>query len=363
MEPLLTIVILTYSRQPQLRRQLLFYENKRVHIVIADASATPWSEGSAGARGSMTWEYIHCPGPETAVQRLKMSMARVTTEYMCFLDDEECILWTGMLRALQYLEDNPSSSCAGGHVARTTETSRGLELVAWGTESDPCHWSSPWRLQDGDPLQRFRMMVMSERTANLYYQILRTATIRAYVANMSDHTYEFPSSLEIAMTGMLALTGKWEMGPYPFWIRHGGRNSASASMSSHLTSADTREILRVMKETTRSIHPSPSEHLSQRVFNEVERLILRRWASPWRMFAARVRRRIYRVLHRYVPQHVGFLLPRRRRVKWCWDDSLTFIEYGRKFGSGCKEELEDLERIYSIWTRYPQGVNSLSSLA
>ena len=49
----------------------------------------------------MTWEYFRISGFDSYVERKVTAVYKVKTEFMFFLDDEECILWTGVKRAIE----------------------------------------------------------------------------------------------------------------------------------------------------------------------------------------------------------------------------------------------------------------------
>jgi glycosyltransferase domain-containing protein len=368
MAPLITIVILSYRRQPYLRRQLLYFAGKPVHLVIADASDEAWPLGTIGGSGAMSWEYFHVPGYDTYLRRLRIALERVNTEFMCFLDDEECLLWTGITEAVKHLATHPDQSCAGGMVAQTVNDTGGLSLMPWE------RWSAQWSLMDDSPLERFREMVNKERTANLYYQILRTAEIRRYAANLDDFTFSYRGATEIAMTGFLALSGKWEMGSYPFWIRHGGSVSAPASTTGYMTHNDTLKVVRILMATSTDGETllQDSESLDYDAAG-LEALIEMLWGargssdnrncnrSPSSRVLAAVRARIGGIMRSYAPDLYSRLKMRHRRSqpeKGTFDRSaiMTFSDYANASVKAQSEVRADLENIEAIWNAYPDGV-------
>ena len=217
---LATAVILSYKRHDMLRRQLVYYANKPVHLIFADGSDTDWGSGASGSIGEMTWEYFRLSGFDSYLERMSESCKRVRTEFMFFVDDEECILWTGVEKAVEFLKQNPDHSCAGGRVDTTALSQRRLCIVAWGRHA------RPFSLLESHSNKRLISLYRNKRTANLYYQVLRSEDIKIYAQNFEDFSTEGKSqgSIEIAFASFLAISGKWMMGNYPFWIRNGGTN-------------------------------------------------------------------------------------------------------------------------------------------
>lgn len=82
---LATAVILSYNRQDALRRQLLYYANKPVHLIFADGSDDDWGTGEWGSIGAMTWEYFRISGFDSYVERTVTAVYKVKTEFMFFL--------------------------------------------------------------------------------------------------------------------------------------------------------------------------------------------------------------------------------------------------------------------------------------
>ena len=127
--PLITAVVLSLNGQNYLRSQLAYYAHKPIHLILADGSETDWSSGSNGIVGDMTWEYFRFSGDGTYFIRLNEACLRIKTPYVILLDDEDCTLWTGITRAIDFLEVNPDFNSAGGDVAIATNYSKRLGLV------------------------------------------------------------------------------------------------------------------------------------------------------------------------------------------------------------------------------------------
>ena len=217
---LVTAVILTLNRPDVLRRQLLYYANKPVHLIFADGSDVDWGGGDSGSSGEMTWEYFRVEGYHSFSERLSESCLRVKTDFIFFLDDEEPILWTGIEKAIEFLEQNSDYSCAGGRVDHMRQYSGYLGIMSYR------HWGEKFEISGESPLERLKVLMFSGRNLNLVWQVMRTNEVKRFV-RMSQTEFFFKPGryiglYELGLSGFLVITGKWKMGDYPYWIRYGG---------------------------------------------------------------------------------------------------------------------------------------------
>lgn len=268
---LATAVILSCNRQDSLRRQLLYYANKPVHLIFADGSDRDWGSGESGSIGEMTWEYFRSPGLDTYVGRLRTAVLKVETEYMFFLDDEECILWTGIESAIQFLSQNDGHSCASGRADSLSFVDGKLAIGPWG------RWSKPLSLTQVDAVERLSVIGQKGRTANLFYVLMRTRDARklsqVFDARFSFNTHSV-SFFEIYLASFLALAGKWKMGSYPFWFRYSSAEVHTFSNnSSLLLIGEASEIQGLLKTALSSESHSVDEHSFEFSSNEISVLI------------------------------------------------------------------------------------------
>jgi len=233
-----TAVILSYNRQDALRRQFLYYANKPVHLIFADGSDEDWGSGESGSIGEMTWEYIRISGTLTYLKRLEVAISKVRTEFMFFLDDEECVLWTGINKAISFLSVNPDHACAGGSAFTTEFSQRRLCLVPHYNEANK------FSLTFNDSFQRFHHLFNSKRTKSCFYQVLRTVDVKIFAETVGNYSLGGKSRYvpELLLHGFLALCGKYEPGVYPFWIRNGGSQPDLDGESNEISVRDVAEI-------------------------------------------------------------------------------------------------------------------------
>ena len=233
-----TAVVMSYKRQDFLRRQLIYYANKPIHLIFADGSDEDWGGADSGSIGEMTWEYLRVSGSLTYLKRLAEATSRVRTEYMLFLDDEECVLWTGINQAIAFLSVNSDHACAGGSAYTTKLSQRRLCLVPhYGV-------ANRFSLTLNDSFRRFHHLFNSKRTKACFYQVSRTADVKVFAETVGNYSLFGKSRYvpELLFHGFLALCGKYEPGVYPFWIRHGESQPKLDGESNEIHLRDVAEI-------------------------------------------------------------------------------------------------------------------------
>jgi glycosyltransferase domain-containing protein len=376
---LATAVILSYNRQDQLRRQLLYYANKPIHLIIADGSEEDWGEGGAGSIGEMTWEYFRVEGWDSFTHRFSLAVGKVKTDYMLFIDDEECVLWTGIRKAVGFLMEHSGHSCAGGRVfkahveGRVANTGqRRMSLVDWG------NFSSLFSLNSDDDFERVNLMVSSDRTANIYYQVQRTKNVKLFATSVQSmpHANGYAGTLEIMFTTFIILMGKWEMGRYPYWIRYGGSvvesNSPRPKAISKAESEDmANRVLDLSndrlnpKKTEIEVHslrralsvayfssygPRSKEKLGNRAKSKLRlrTKIASKLPSRFLFSVVKLERRMVLVTFLWCPSLVEYLYPHGpKRVS----SYLKLRDLSQSENDG------DVYGFERIWTKYPVGVS------
>jgi len=362
---LATAVILSYNRQDVLRRQLLYYANKPVHLIFADGSDSDWGSGDAGSIGEMTWEYFRISGHDSVSKRLVEAVYRVETEFMFFLDDEECILWTGVQKAVEFLKQNPDHSCAGGAVKIVTSVNRRMWVDRWG------HWSRPFSLSDEDPIVRLTSLNKSKRTANLYYQIHRSLIVKKFAKRLSNFevSRKYSGSVEIMFTGFVTVYGKWTSGDYPFWFRYGSSIAAPSTVPSFMSVDEATEMvewfdrafidifLRVNSVEEKTLITKDLHETLLRSYGEFASLPKRLRNKKnidrdfnWLISAVRNQSKyITKKLRRtYLPEAFERKYP---------DEAMRFKTYQTRYSGGFKEVVADLAKFEDLWSRYPHGLS------
>jgi len=364
MVALATAIILSINKHAELRRQLLYYANKPVHLILADGSIDDWTSGCRGSIGEMTWEYFRISGPKTYLKRLAEASRRVQNEYVFLVDHEECILWSGVKAAIAFLKDNEDHSCAGGRADTTQQSRRRISLIP--------HYNSKNKfcLLEESALERFRVAFQSKRTRDLTYQVKRSTDLRVFAetveeVNLVGRSRYVPEYLQF---GFFVLIGKYSGQTFPYWIRNGGSTPTMLGDPDLPTRADYEEISELIVEAyekrssnkgmqkpdldSRNLTEIMSWKLEQKkkfvvdVSEEVKRSqvspnVLSRSASSMALIAGQI-------LYDHLPNVYHLFRP---------DGYQTFSMYASKYSNGSQEITQDLALIEKIWNAFPFGVS------
>jgi len=104
----LTIVIPSFERQHYLERQVNYWKDKRVKIIILDGSKCSWEY----VFSYENVKYFHIP--ETIEKRLLFAASRIDTEYSALLSDDEFFLPSALESCILQLDNNVDAvSCKG----------------------------------------------------------------------------------------------------------------------------------------------------------------------------------------------------------------------------------------------------------
>ncbi len=364
---LATAVILSYNRQDALRRQLLYYANKPVHLIFADGSDSDWGSGESGSIGEMTWEYFRIPGFGSYLTRLQIAVKHVETEFMFFIDDEECILWTGVEKAVEFLMKNPEHSCAGGRADIMEISRRTLAIRPWG------YWAEPFSLLQLKGSDRLEAVCSQYRTANIYYQVLRSSDVQCYVEvidqNLSIEN-RYSGFLEIALSGYLTLVGKWQMGTYPYWIRYRALVKHSWDSSPDcLSTADAKYLASIILKSSELQAKRDKKLVPENDQDELVKVIERHFGqqtlkrsfpSNHLMFKPhwhkgvkkRVLKRLIKfskVLFSFAPSVYEFFYPRGLK---------RMSSFAKTYSKADPRVLKDVETVKVLWTRFPHGLSN-----
>ncbi len=107
----LTIVIPTFGRQEFISRQIDYWSESSVSLIILDGSTHPWSGKNKIASDS---KLIYHHSPVSIQKRLGESLYFVTTEYVVLLSDDEFLLYSALEKCIDFLDKNPDFSCCKG---------------------------------------------------------------------------------------------------------------------------------------------------------------------------------------------------------------------------------------------------------
>lgn len=358
--PQITIIILTYQRHNFIRRQILYYASYAVHLIFADGSENRWEHKNWGVNNDMSWRYIHYPGYDTVRERLHLALEQVETDYVCLLDDQECILWSGLIAAINTLKNNPDHSCAGGLVA-IYDSSDG-KLTTWKGFSE-------LNLTHSKILDRFTKIVGPEQlSANLVYQVMRTSDLRDFSSNMRDHFGNSTATHEVALSGFLALKGKYLTGQYPYWIRSGGTVPVPYGFEVIIPSS---EIKRLSSKLLAMLNLNNNVSMDKLVTIEnLTEAIEKGWgqSSKWandskeyfdgiRVRDKTIKQQLRTTSSIYIKTKAPLIYHAYKTYKKSGKkDSLSFLEYANFYSDYSYEVIRDILSLEIIWKTFPNGI-------
>ena len=364
MVALATAIILSINKHAELRRQLLYFANKPVHLIFADGSGDDWNSGNCGSIGEMTWEYFRISGPKTFLKRLAEASRRVQTEYVFLVDHEECILWSGVKAAIAFLQDNEDHSCAGGRADTTQLSRRRISLVPhYNRKNKFC-------LLEESALERFQTAFQSRRTRDLTYQVKRSKDLRVFAetveeVNLVGRSRYVPEYLQF---GFFVLIGKYCGQTFPYWIRNGGSTPTMLGDPDSPTRADYEEMSELIVEAfekrslNKRVHKTDldssnlTEIMSWKLEQEknlvvdVSEEVKRSQVSPnvFSRSASSMALAAGQILYDHLPNVYHLFRP---------DGYQTFSMYASKYSNGSQEVIQDLALIEKIWSTFPFGVS------
>ena len=212
----LTIICLSYERQNYVRRQLVYFSDTPVKLVVADGSDRPMAdlEPSEVVNISLRFRYIHLAGAATYQKRLELALEEVDTPFVTLMDDADILFKSGLARAVLELKGNQNISVAAGKVGRF-EHAEGLKQVGysnWG------HWSSPLSLE-GVSQTKLLEMISNMRTANVFYVVSRRDIFIEGIQKMHQARLTNGSAGELFLTAFFIIKSNFNLGDYPFWMR------------------------------------------------------------------------------------------------------------------------------------------------
>lgn len=370
---LATAVIVSYNRQDVLRRQLLYYANKPIHLIFADGSDADWGSGDSGSIGKMTWEYFRISG-WSYIDRYRKAVSKVETEFMFFIDDEECILWTGVEKAVEFLQQNPDHSCAGGRVGRASVGGIGKRPLSKSfSVADWNYFSSSFDLLHDDFRLRLQSLIIENRTANIYYQVHRTELVKKFAETFDEKILElkYPGTTEILFCCFVISHGKWRMDNYPYWFRYGGSIAAPLGTPKYLSDETANEtavyLLRLVEDKFQTVKLQPNK-------DEFKDLLVRDFLRVYGDHGTKTNsiNPKKRLRQKLLPRKALFKLARFKQYlkinlfeiyptmheRMFRGEATRVKTYSKLFAGGNKNVEKELFVFEDIWSRFPNGLSN-----
>jgi glycosyltransferase domain-containing protein len=206
---MLTIVIPSYNRQRYLHRQIRFWKDSPVRLIIVDGSPGPLMLEAALPKNIT---YYH--DPRTIEERFKFVASLVETEYCALLSDDEFFLKSALVSCIQFLEKNRDYGAAKG-VPLGFKYMCGT-LVGYESYADIRSSSS----LDADlPEMRIRKHMSPYVMTTLWAVMRREVFLKTLFAMGADKSFKSAAVGEVQTSLLAAHLGKCKILDILGWLR------------------------------------------------------------------------------------------------------------------------------------------------
>ena len=339
----LSVLIYSYNRHEFLRRQILYWADKPVDLLIADGSQNPMKTPEAERQGQFCLIYHHSPGPRNVNSRMKWLSTHASTPHVVFLDDQDTFLWSAAIRLMDFLDNSVEyASASGATFCRYTKyqfwhyDTHGFDINKAGVGA---------RVIDAwgrSAIVRCAYSVMRASVAQQVYSF-RPAV---------DFDNEGPSDLLFLVSAMVA--GKHIAFTLPALWRLDGSQTREywrASLGDGEVSADKIRLSEAIEQMCFAYGVAQADRevifsIIAGVWSDQEAAFSRVSVEPtW--------------LEARVAELKAFTRIRSRIKQWMRKDrDVQPLEYFRRMGGLEQDQIEDLQNLQAILAKYPLGVSA-----
>lgn len=220
----LTVIIPSFNRLKDLKRQIPFWSETDAKVIILDGSKIPLKTND---RLPLNISYYHLPIPLT--QRLVFSNSLIKTKFVIMLCDDEIYLHSSLNASIDFLKKNPDySSCKGLCIGfRRNYFSSRLEGVPNYTELHN------YVINSDDPFERV-IKHFSPYTVASIYAIHRKEVYDKFTKILSfERVYSAGASWEIQFSIITAMIGKIKVLDQLMWFRNRENSTLSGNDTVH----------------------------------------------------------------------------------------------------------------------------------
>ena len=340
----LSVLVFSYNRHAFLRRQMLYWADKPVDLLIADGSECAMEGLGAERQGRFRLIYHHAPGPRNVNLRMKWLASNAATPYVVFLDDQDTFLWSTAFRLMTFLDNSIQHASASGAIF-----CRYKEYQYW--DYNLCTFDID---QEGAGARAVDLWGRVNPLARCAYSIMRASVAcNLYEFRPAvDFDNEVPSDFLYFISAIIA--GKHFASAAPALWRWDGsqpRQYWRSGSSGGILSADKMRLNEAIQQmcVAYGVAQADREVISSiiaGVWLDQEAAISRAPVeSTW--LAARV------------AELKAFTRIRLRIKQWMWKDrDVEPLEYFMRMGGLEQDQIEDLQNLQAILAKYPDGVSA-----
>jgi hypothetical protein len=197
---------------------------------------------------------------------------------------------------------------------------------------------------------------------------MRTLDLRDFSSNMRDHFGNSTATHEVALSGFLALKGKFLTGQYPYWIRNGGTVPVPHGFEVTISSAEIQRLSSKLMAMLNLKNNVSMDELAtiQNLTDAIEKGWGQssKWAKDSKKYFNGVRVRdktIKQKLQTTTSIYIKAKMPLIYRAyktykKFQKKNSLSFLEYANVYSNYSYEVIRDMLLLEIIWKTFPNGI-------
>jgi glycosyltransferase domain-containing protein len=195
--PELTLVIITYERRNYLLRQIGFWSNENVRLLVLDGSQQPLSSDELQAYRHYV-DYNHLIASYS--ERVRIAATLVKTPFVCFLCDDEFYLPQSLYDSLNFLKIHSDYVSAIGRCVgfRLVPDLQGRMAYVHVKARD---------IRSNNPRDRI-ILHMLPYAPTTYYSVMRTECWRSAITVAFKHNYSCVYTTALLFVLTLSFDGK-----------------------------------------------------------------------------------------------------------------------------------------------------------
>lgn len=211
----LTLIMLTYERQPYALRGMAYWAKLGVTLHVIDGSSSPIDTALLSGLG----ENIHYNHqPVGIIERIRKAIPLVQTPYASFISDDEFFLRSGIISAITALREDPELVACGGQCMKFWLAEENQIL---STKVYPL--SQGWAQLDNSAEVRI-IRHFGRYTPALFYSVTRAEIFLGAVELITEREFGAISVPELQWELYFLWAGKAKLLDRIFWLRSGENN-------------------------------------------------------------------------------------------------------------------------------------------
>lgn len=359
-----TIICLTFGRPHFVFRQIAYFADTEAHLVIADGSIKPMNENHLKNLRDLRCRitYLHVAGADTQQTRIQLASRTVDTEYVLLIDDADHFFITGIEKAADELRRDQERLVAAGRVGSFDILPR-LEFRDWGRWSNALNLCSSSR-------ERVLELVMSGRTANAFYVVMRSVTLLEMCRESLIFRFSNGNINELFVSSFLVSRSAFRLSNFPFWMR-GSNPSIATNLYDRQTQSEWFESAKseqtfftetIARELSHS--SSIDIELARETAHELLAIVFRQSLPRLGDTVSHILKRLLPFLPLTLQDFVKKTYRALVRVRFpnLNVDSRLLAYWGRTGTNLSQDQLSDLRSSEKLLNEFPQGIPSLKIL-